>query len=178
MDKKIKALLLVLLAVLLVGGGILIGIRIGGADGGSADKMVESEQASTGTDTATDLDENAVAWTGEQEVSVEKNEDTIDIPGYGSITLKAGETEQSVNFYNPEQNTCYFRMTLLLSNGTQLWQSGLIEPGQGLYEITLEQTLEAGEYEEAVLKYECFAMDDDRTPLNGSEIKLTLNVME
>ncbi|MCD7981402.1 MAG: tRNA (uracil-5-)-methyltransferase [Clostridiales bacterium] len=170
MDKKIKTLLLILLAVILVGGGIFIGIRIGSGSG--------SGEESQSTDIGADLDENAVAWTGEQETDVEKNEDTIDIPGYGSLTLKAGETEQSVNFYNPEQNTCYFRMTLLLSDGTQLWQSGLIEPGQGLYEITLEQGLEAGEYEDAVLKYECFAMDDDRTPLNGSEIKLTLNVIE
>ena len=82
-----------------------------------------------------------------------------------------------MNLYNPEQNTCYFRMTLLLSDGTQLWQSGLIEPGKGIYDITLEQTLAAGTYEDAVLKYECFAMDDAQTPLNGSEIKLTLNVI-
>ncbi|MCC8101927.1 MAG: tRNA (uracil-5-)-methyltransferase [Clostridiales bacterium] len=170
MDKKIKTLLLVLLAVILVGGGIFVGIRIGSGSG--------SGEESQSADAGADLDENAVAWTGEQETDVEKNEDTIDIPGYGSLTLQAGETEQSVNFYNPEQNTCYFRMTLLLPDGTQLWQSGLIEPGQGLYEITLEQGLEAGEYEDAVLKYECFAMDDDRTPLNGSEIKLTLNVIE
>ena len=82
-----------------------------------------------------------------------------------------------MNLYNPEQNTCYFRMTLLLSDGTQFWPCGLIEPGKGLDEITLEQTRAAGTYEEPVLKYECFAMDDAQTPLNGSEIKLTLNVI-
>ena len=162
-----KILLLTVLVILLVGAGIFVGLNWNNWFG---------EDTPQGGGLTTD--ENAQDWTGEQDVyEGEKNTDTIDIPGYGSITLKADSAEQSVNLYNPEQNTCYFRMTLLLSDGTQLWQSGLIEPGKGIYDITLEQTLAAGSYEDAVLKYECFAMDDAQTPLNGSEIKLTLNVI-
>ena len=162
-----KILLLTVLVILLVGAGVFVGMNWNTWFG---------EDAPQGGGLTTD--ENAQDWTGEQDVyEGEKNTDTIDIPGYGSITLKADSAEQSVNLYNPEQNTCYFRMTLLLSDGTQLWQSGLIEPGKGIYDITLEQTLAAGTYEDAVLKYECFAMDDAQTPLNGSEIKLTLNVI-
>lgn len=162
-----KILLLIVLVILLVGAGVFVGLNWNTWFG---------EDTPQGGGLTTD--ENAEDWTGEQDVyEGEKNTDTIDIPGYGSITLKADSAEQSVNLYNPEQNTCYFRMTLLLSDGTQLWQSGLIEPGKGIYDITLEQTLAAGTYEDAVLKYECFAMDDAQTPLNGSEIKLTLNVI-
>ena len=162
-----KILLLIVLVILLVGAGVFVGLKWNNWFG---------EDTLQGGGLTTD--ENARDWTGEQDVyEGEKNTDTIDIPGYGSITLKADSAEQSVNLYNPEQNTCYFRMTLLLSDGTQLWQSGLIEPGKGIYDITLEQTLAAGTYEDAVLKYECFAMDDAQTPLNGSEIKLTLNVI-
>ena len=162
-----KILLLTVLVILLVGAGIFVGLNWNNWFG---------EDTPQGGGLTTD--ENAQDWTGEQDVyEGEKNTDTIDIPGYGSITLKADSAEQSVNLYNPEQNTCYFRITLLLSDGTQLWQSGLIEPGKGIYDITLEQTLAAGSYEDAVLKYECFAMDDAQTPLNGSEIKLTLNVI-
>lgn len=162
-----KILLLTVLVILLVGAGIFVGLNWNNWFG---------EDTPQGGGLTTD--ENAQDWTGEQDVyEGEKNTDTIDIPGYGSITLKADSAEQSVNLYNPEQNTCYFRITLLLSDGTQLWQSGLIEPGKGIYDITLEQTLAAGTYEDAVLKYECFAMDDAQTPLNGSEIKLTLNVI-
>lgn len=163
-----KILLLIVLVILLVGAGVFVGLNWNNWFG---------EDAPKGGGLTTD--ENAQDWTGEQDVyEGEKNTDTIDIPGYGSITLKADSADQSVNLYNPEQNTCYFRMTLLLSDGTQLWQSGLIEPGKGIYDITLEQALAAGTYENAVLKYECFAMDDAQTPLNGSEIKLTLNVID
>ncbi len=162
-----KILLLIVLVILLVGAGVFVGLNWNHWFG-------EDTPQRGGLTT----DENAEDWTGERDVyEGEKNTDTIDIPGYGSITLKADSEEQSVNLYNPEQNTCYFRMSLLLSDGTQLWQSDLIEPGKGIYDITLEQTLDAGTYEDAVLKYECFAMDDAQTPLNGSEIKLTLNVI-
>ena len=100
----------------------------------------------------------------------------IAIPGYKSLSLKAGQTEQSVNLYNPAENDCYFVMTLLLPDGTQIWKSKMVEPGKGLYEITLDQPVEAGTYENSTLKYECYRMDEELTALNGSEIRLTLEV--
>lgn len=69
-------------------------------------------------------------------------------------------------------------MSLLLSDGTKLWESKLIAPGKAVYTITLNEALNAGVYENATLKYDCFTMDEAQTPLNGSEIKLTLNVRE
>ena len=124
------------------------------------------------------VDPNAQTWQGEQQTYTgPKNTDTIDIPGFDVMNLQAGVTKQAVNLHNPPQNTCYFRITLLLADGTQLYQSGLLEPGTGLYEIELAQTLSAGQYPDATLKYECFTMDEAQSPLNGSEIKLTLNVM-
>ena len=94
------------------------------------------------------------------------------------MTFKADAAEQAVNLYNPKQNTCYFKMSLYLKDDTKLWESNLVEPGKGIYEMELLQSLPAGSYEDAILKYECFAMDEKQTPLNGSEIKLTLKVME
>ena len=131
--------------------------------------------------------------------SIEMNPN-IFIPGYESLDLKAGKKKQSVNFYNPEGNTCYFRISLVLEQGngaetgnasgdapgneqgasgsaeneTVLWTSELIEPGEQVKSIKLEQALESGEYP-ALLKYECFSLKDE-TPLNGSNIALTLRV--
>lgn len=125
------------------------------------------------------VDSTAEEWTGKKETYTgEKNTDTIDIPGFDTMNLKAGSTGQSVNLFNPEQNNCYFKMSILLSDGTVLWESDLVEPGRAIYEMTMDQALEAGEYQDAVLKYECFAMDPEQSPLNGSEVKLTLNVIE
>lgn len=124
----------------------------------------------------------------------------ISIPGYESLDFMAGKKKQSVNFYNPEENTCYFRISLVLEQGngaetgnasgeapgneqgaagsaeseTVLWTSELIEPGEQVKSIELVQALESGEYP-ALLKYECFSLKD-QTPLNGSNIALTLRV--
>ena len=114
----------------------------------------------------------------------------ISIPGFESLEFKAGTKKQSVSFYNPEENTCYFRISLVLKsdNGTEaggtagdseakeeaLWTSDLIEPGEEVKSIKLVKELESGDYP-AYLKYECFSLKDE-TPLNGSKVELTLMV--
>ena len=114
----------------------------------------------------------------------------IAIPGFESLEFKAGTKKQSVSFYNPEENTCYFRISLVLksddgskADGTAgdseakeevLWTSDLIEPGEEVKSIKLVKELESGDYP-AYLKYECFSLKDE-TPLNGSNVELTLTV--
>lgn len=171
MKKSIRTLLTALLAIILLGGGVFAGMHW--------QELTGKRAQETETETTAEVDESADDWTGAQEVYTgKKNTDTIDIPGFDMMYLKAGTTEQQVNLYNPEQNSCYFKMSILLDDGTQLWQSKLIEPGKGIYEVTLSQALEAGAYENAVLKYECFAMDEAQTPLNGSEIRFTIKAVE
>ena len=112
----------------------------------------------------------------------------ISIPGYESLEFKAGKEKQSVDFYNPDENTCFFRISLVLkdetdtTNGeegnageeTVLWTSDMIEPGEHVKSIKFDKELESGEYA-AILKYECFSLKD-KTPLNGSNVELMLKV--
>ncbi len=115
-----------------------------------------------------------IAW----DVDLDAEEDTagatgaIQIPGYESMTFAAGETTQTVDIGNPADNTCYFVITIRLEDGTELFQSDYLEPGQGFETIELTQALEAGEYT-AVIQYECYSMED-MSALNGasSEFKL------
>ena len=108
--------------------------------------------------------------------AVEKNEDSIAVPGYEGLTLKADSKQQDLCLPNPAQNTCYFQISLFLDDGTLLWRSELIEPGKTSKPINLEKELEKGTYPKAVLHYSCFEMNEDLTPLNGAEIKVTLRV--
>ena len=114
----------------------------------------------------------------EPQVTVQKLENASAIPGFESLTLQAGTKKQKIVLSNPAENTCLFQISLLLEDGTLLWVSELIEPGEDSDPIRLSKTLSAGQYPNACLKYECFAMDADKTPLNGAEIKLTLRVKE
>ena len=99
--------------------------------------------------------------------------DTIAIPGYEGLTLRAGE---DLCLANPEQNTCYFVITLSLADGTPLWQSSYIPPGEASDPIRLQEPLEPGVYPDAQLTYACFRMDEALTPLNGAQMELTLRV--
>ena len=107
---------------------------------------------------------------------VEKLTDSIDLPSYTELTLKAGAAEQGIAFQNPEQNFCYIQPSLWLADGTLLWRGQLIAPGDVGDTVTLVHPLAAGEYKDAVLRYDCFAMDEEKSPLNGATTQLVLNV--
>ena len=108
--------------------------------------------------------------------TVEKNPDSIAIPGYEMLELKAGSKEQTLCLSNPPQNMCYFEIALYLEDGTLLWKSELIEPGKTSKPMALTKALDKGTYPNAVLRYSCYRMDEDLSPLNGAETKLTLRV--
>ena len=105
--------------------------------------------------------------------SIEKNQDSIAIPGYEILELQANSLKQTLCLPNPEQNVCYFQISLYLEDGTLLWMSELIAPGTTSKPISLIKPLDKGTYPNAILRYSCFKMDGT-TPLNGAETKLTL----
>ena len=107
---------------------------------------------------------------------VSQNPDSIAIPGYEAITLKANSKKQSVALSNPPQNMCYFKITLKLKDGTVLWVSDYVKPGKNSKPIILKRALEKGNYSDAVIKYECFSLNDKSVQLNSAETKLTLKV--
>ena len=106
--------------------------------------------------------------------TVEKNKDSISVPGYEMLEIKADSRKQDFAMENPAQNNCYFQISLYLEDGTLLWKSELIEPGQVTKPLVLAKELSKGYYPKSVLHYDCYAMDADKTPLNGAEMKVTL----
>lgn len=110
----------------------------------------------------------------ESETTMEKNPDSIAIPGYELLELKADSKEQMLSLPNPPQNMCYFEITLYLEDGTLLWKSEMIEPGKTSKPMVLTKNLKKGTYPNAVLRYACYRMDEELSPLNGAETKVTL----
>lgn len=100
----------------------------------------------------------------------------IAIPGFEKLVMKAGQTDQVASFYNPEANECFFRISVLLADGTELFRSGMIKPGQKIEELEISQSLKAGTYKDAVLRYDCYAMESLQ-PMNGAETILNLEVL-
>jgi len=100
--------------------------------------------------------------------------ENIAIPGYEKLNFAAGKTAQTVNLKNPVENACTFVLSLKLDDGTTLWTGKALSPGEAFTHITLTRALDAGEYP-ATLHYDCFSLNDN-TPLNGAEVKLTIEV--
>lgn len=170
MLSKNNLIIICVMILLLIAGGITFGLNWNNWFGNSSKKSASTKP---------DIDFDAVDWQGEQNTGSPKTADGkkgIAIPGYKSITLKADTKEQKVNLYNPEENDCYFVMSLILPDGTVIWKSKMVPPGKGLYEITLDKTVLTGTYENSILKYECYKQNDELTKMNGSEVKLTLEV--
>jgi hypothetical protein len=102
--------------------------------------------------------------------------DSIAIPCWDTMSLVADQLEQEVSFENPEKNKgCDFQLTLLLDDGTELWKSQLIPNGKAIYNITLNQTLQAGTYK-ATMIYDCFTNNGEK--LNGSSLDFNLIIKE
>ncbi len=97
----------------------------------------------------------------------------ISIPGFESATIEADSTTAALYLYNPAANECYFVISIYLEDGTLLYQSKLVSPGQELYEIELEQALSAGTYS-AYINYATYTMDGNYTPLNGATVPYTM----
>lgn len=130
----------------------------------------------TGNNILLPKDNSAEEWNGDQKLpSGEKSDEkTIKIPGISSLVFIANQKEQKVNFYNPKENTCLFRMTLYIEE-SQYWQSGYIDPGKGYYNITLNDALKSGEYN-GYLLIECFK--ENGTALNNAKVEFQLKVVD
>lgn len=101
--------------------------------------------------------------------------DKISIPGFEAWTIDAGKTKASTNFYNPQQNGCYFVIRIIMDEtGETIYESKYLKPGQHLYEVELLHALEAGKYR-ATLHYSTYSMTD-LTPMNGADVPFELVV--
>ena len=122
------------------------------------------------------LEEGAEDWDGEMK-DMSEGQTGIKIPGYGEITVPAGETTWKITLANPEENTCYFKYTVTIDDSeTPLYESDLIEPGKAVREFEVTEPLEAGDYE-IHLNISTYAMDEELTPLNGAVVKAVLHVV-
>ena len=153
----------VIIIIVMIAAALVIGLAMGGFFNKSSG------------DSKTKIADNASKYAEDQDYSSIEESDSISVPGYDTFTFKAGQKKQEITLHNPEENTCYFKMSLILEDGTTIWESDLLEPGMAFNEIELNQTLDKGTYSNVKLKYDCYSLKD-QSQLNGAEIKVTIEV--
>ena len=150
-DKTVIALLMVILGLMI----IVLYYRF-------------SPSPAPGTD---GTESSGTPWHGKQAIEHQTEVKHIEIPGIDTLYLKAGQTEQQVNLYNPDANDCSICFTLFVDDKL-VWKSGKCQPGYGFYEIELEHPLEAGTYKGTLL-HEC---ERDGQQLNSAKMNLEIVV--
>ena len=117
-------------------------------------------------------DSNVEDYVGKHKPTHQDN--SIAIPGFQVLRLKANSLEQEPGFYNPEVNKSYFVIEVRLDDGTLLYKSDLIAPGKAIYKAQFSESLPEGSYSATVI-YHCYALDslEER---NGAKIKIKVEV--
>ena len=107
-------------------------------------------------------DQSAVEWQGEQTIKNPNPKTSAGsyIPGFAVLNLVSNTKNQKVNFYNPSENSCYFKMYLFIDNEL-VWKSDYIKPGTGFYDIQLSRTFVPCTTK-GYLKIECYTMAETR----------------
>ena len=107
---------------------------------------------------------------------IEKTDaNSIFVPGYDYMSMKAGEKTIPARLYNPEGNNCLIEAAIILPDGTEIFRSDKLDPGDTLDALNLSRTVPAGMYERTILRYSCYAIGDMRR-LNEADVIFTLEV--
>lgn len=101
------------------------------------------------------------------------------LPAYTDLTMKADTDEIYVALYNPEDNPCYFRFTIILDGEKEeeLFKTELVPPGQAVTKVTLPRKFEKGEYP-ITIRINSYLLTDSEKEVNGGEIKTKLIALE
>lgn len=119
---------------------------------------------------------SGIKWDGNNiTVSRDSDKKYIAIPCFAKLSFRANQTAQKVNIYNPEENKCIMDFSIVLSDGTIIWESDNTHPGYGFHDIELTKPLSSGVYE-ARLITRCLTMDR-KSELNGSSFKFKIKVI-
>lgn len=121
-------------------------------------------------------DNNTIVTTSQNELDftpANESDNTIQLPVVSGLNMRAGQLQQTVDFYNPNKN-CYFVISLYLSDGTLIYKSDKLAPSEHITEITLLQTLQRGIYSKCQMVFDCYALDKT-TALNGGRTNIEIN---
>lgn len=165
-DKKAKRMIIFLLLAFYI-VGVIIGAVLFSYKGGSGGIMIER---------------NAFPESFISHGNNGKSTDGITVYGVSSVLIPAGETAVPVDFCNPSENEGMYYLSFELGIYTDgkdeaeiLYRSGLVEPGEHIYGITLSHALEAGEYK-GVLHVQPYRMDKERTLTNNADMEIGIIV--
>lgn len=104
---------------------------------------------------------------------VSPSDSGVQIEAASGFIMDAGVTAQSVKFNNSKSNDCAFIVTLYLADGTEIYKSDYLYPGDSINEIELKRTLKAGLYKDALMVYQLYSIESHK-PINRCEFPIEI----
>ena len=119
--------------------------------------------------------QDAVDWSDDMDADAE--EGYITMPGYDTVSMKAGNDTANIVLTNPESNQCLFQFQLVLKDTDEvLYTSDMVKPGKAILSQKLSRVLDEGDYN-FIIRINTFS-PDGKTSYNGSDIETTLHVFK
>lgn len=114
-----------------------------------------------------------ITWVGDDESDTTHGNERILIPGVSKLTFIHDADQQSAHFYNPTENTAIMEIRLQLEDGTVLWESPELLPGESINTIRIKNMPSVGCYHAFVVT-DC--KDQNGNALNGGIVNIILNI--
>ena len=163
-NEKKKMIVIVALAAAVVTLAIILGITL-------SKSPINSGTGPPDTNSGFVIDPNA--GDGSVPTQAPQKAESIQIPGYPSITIAANTPNVTMALLNPEENPCYFKFEIVLKDtGETIYESQFVPPGKTITDVTLTRGLSEGEHP-ATIKISTVALDQ-KTPLNGANVETVL----
>lgn len=111
---------------------------------------------------------------GDDGYSPNQTQQGIKLKGATGLVFEAGSLEQTVDIPNVSENEYAFVLSLYLADGTQIFKSDYIYPGDVLNAIKLNQTLRSGIYKNALMVYSCYTVDASHIAVSQCEFPIEI----
>lgn len=123
-------------------------------------------------DTAPPIPE--ITFDGDMGYSSGQNAKDVVVHATTGFIFNADSLNQTVDIDNPEQNNCDFIVSIYLGDGTLIYESEYIHPGDCITEIQVTQALRSGVYRNSVIAYNFCSADDSHTILSQCEFPIEI----
>ena len=135
------------------------------------------QQKSVNNSNGVVVDQNASDWDKDLDNLSGQQDSGIKMPGYGELSVGAGDKTWKITLANPKDNDCYFKYSITIGDDeTPIYESDYIEPGKAISEFQVDKALDEGDYT-IYMNISTYSMDGKNTRLNGASVKADLHVV-
>lgn len=132
---------------------------------------------SNNRDQGPDIDSSIQDYAADLRRPENLEETKILIPAITNMVMNAdSDVLSGTTLFNPAGNPCYFQFTLVLDDGTVLFESQLVPPGKGISEAKLTRKMKEGTYD-VTIRIMSYDLNDHENEFNGGEVKSVLRAL-